>query len=172
MAFDLTQIPLMLDMHKGVSIRTLDKKSLKDIRLFNSLHNESFKEHFDFRPSTLEEARFWIQHNSWVDVSEYFIADLSSLPVGFVGVGIDTKCNEYRNRLRGWVFTIGVLKPHRLKGVGTALMLHGIKHLKLEGMEEAALWVDDQNPTKAIKLYEKIGFKVIKKSLCYLRKLI
>jgi len=34
-------------------------------------------------------------------------------------------------------------------------------------MTEAMLGVDDFNPTKAIKLYEKVGFKVVKKDFTY-----
>jgi ribosomal protein S18 acetylase RimI-like enzyme len=65
--------------------------------------------------------------------------------------------------------TIGVLKPLRRQGIGTALMLHALKFLKAKGMREAELGVDDSNPTKAIKLYERVGFKVIKKDLTYLK---
>ncbi len=65
--------------------------------------------------------------------------------------------------------TIGVLKPLRRKGIGTALMLHALKLLKCKGMKEAELGVDDSNPTKAIELYKKVGFKVAKKDLTYLK---
>jgi len=34
-------------------------------------------------------------------------------------------------------------------------------------MTEAMLGVDDQNPTKAIKLYEKVGFKATRKDIAY-----
>lgn len=43
-------------------------------------------------------------------------------------------------------------------------MLHLMQSLKATGMEEALLYVDDMNPTNAIKLYEKLGFKVMRKS--------
>jgi len=67
--------------------------------------------------------------------------------------------------------TIGVLKPFRRRGIGTALMLQALKFLKSKVMEEAELGVDDSNPTKAMELYKKIGFKVIKKNLTYLKKI-
>lgn len=37
-------------------------------------------------------------------------------------------------------------------------MLHAMRFLKSLEMEEAALRVDDLNPTKAIRLYQKVGF--------------
>jgi ribosomal protein S18 acetylase RimI-like enzyme len=46
-------------------------------------------------------------------------------------------------------------------------MLHGMNLLKAKGMTVAMLGVDDWNVTKAIRLYEKVGFKVAKKEVAY-----
>jgi ribosomal protein S18 acetylase RimI-like enzyme len=94
---------------------------------------------------------------------------LDDRPVGHVGVGIDTKFIKYKGIKRGWIMTIGVLKPFRRQGIGTALMLRALRFLKSKGMKEAELGVDDANPTKAIELYKKIGFKIVKKDLTYLK---
>jgi hypothetical protein len=42
-------------------------------------------------------------------------------------------------------------------------MLHGLETLKAKGMTRAMLGVDDQNPSRANRLYEKVGFRVKKK---------
>ncbi len=63
------------------------------------------------------------------------------------------------------------MKPYRKKGIGTRLTLHGLETLRAKGMTKAILDVDDFNPTKAIKLYEKVGFKVAKKYLKYEKRL-
>jgi ribosomal protein S18 acetylase RimI-like enzyme len=34
-------------------------------------------------------------------------------------------------------------------------------------MDDAVLYVDDMNPTGAIKLYEKLGFKAVTKNIVY-----
>jgi len=94
---------------------------------------------------------------------------LDGKPVGHVGAGIDTKFIKYKGIRRGWIITIGVLKPLRKQGIGTVLMLHALKLLKSKGMKEAELGVDDSNPTKAIELYKKVGFNVVKKDLTYLK---
>jgi ribosomal protein S18 acetylase RimI-like enzyme len=46
-------------------------------------------------------------------------------------------------------------------------MLQAMRYLRSQGMDNALLYVDDQNPTCAIKLYEKVGFKVYHKSAVY-----
>jgi ribosomal protein S18 acetylase RimI-like enzyme len=60
-----------------------------------------------------------------------------------------------------------VLKPYRRQGVGARLMLQSMKTLKAMGIEDAILYVDEMNPTNAIKLYEKLDFKVATKSIIY-----
>jgi ribosomal protein S18 acetylase RimI-like enzyme len=60
-----------------------------------------------------------------------------------------------------------VLKPHRQTGIGTKLILQGMNLLKQMDMTTAMLAVDDWNVTKAIQLYEKVGFKIARKEIAY-----
>jgi len=165
---ELETIPSNIGEHKEVKIRTM-QMNMDDIKLLNWLENETFKEHFNFRPETIEETKYFVETRPWCDIAEYFFAYLDDKPVGHVGVGIDTKFIRHKGIKRGWIMTIGVLKPLRKQGIGTALMLHALKLLKSKGMKEAELGVDDSNPTKAIELYNKVGFRVVKKDLTYLK---
>ena len=164
----LETIPSNIGEHKEVKIRA-KQMNTNDIKLLNWLENETFKEHFDFRPETFEETKYSVETRPWCDIAEYFFAYLNGKPVGHVGAGIDTKFIKYKGIRRGWIMTIGVLKPLRKQGIGTVLMLHALKLLKSKGMKEAELGVDDSNPTKAIELYKKVGFNVVKKDLTYLK---
>jgi len=156
--------------NEGVQIRVM-KESMEDIELLRWLNDETFSEHFDFRPSTIEEWKHWCSHPDF-DHKGWFFALLEGKPVGHVGTWIDSKFVKYKGIKRGWVDTIGVLKPHRRKGIGTSLILRGMEYLKSRGMTEVELGVDDSNPTEAIKLYEKVGFKVVRKDLTYLKKIV
>jgi len=51
--------------------------------------------------------------------------------------------------------------------LGTRLMLHGMNQLKAKGITAVMLGVDDSNVTKAMRLYEKLGFKVARKEMVY-----
>lgn len=84
----------------------------------------------------------------------------------YIGVGVDEKYNVEKNVKSGVLLDIGVLKPYRRTGIGTRLMLEGLATLEAKGMTKAMLGVDDF-PTKATKLYEKVGFKAIKKDFTY-----
>jgi len=83
----------------------------------------------------------------------------------------DEKYNLEKNVQRGDIFTIGVLKKYRRRGIGARLMLHALETLRAKGMTKATLGVDDYNATKAIRLYEKVGFKVKKRDLIFAREL-
>lgn len=57
--------------------------------------------------------------------------------------------------------TVSVSKNHQGKGIGRKLIEAMIIHAKEKGFEKVALLVDLENPL-AKKLYERIGFKVVK----------
>lgn len=164
---DLRNIPSGVGENSEVQLRKLQKSSSEDVKLLTWLGNESFSEYYNFRPGTVEETRYSLeQHPVW-KVQEWVFADLENSPVGYIGLGINPKYNKEKNTKAGWIIDIGVLKPNRRRGIGTRLMIEGMKLLKAKGMNQAMLGVDDQNITKAIKLYEKLGFQVTKKSIAY-----
>lgn len=167
---DLDNLPSNIGEHKGVRMRQM-KTNFEDIKLLNWLENETFKEHFDFRPHTIEETKYFVENKPWCDILGLFFTYLEDEPVGYVGAGIDSKFIKHSGIKRGWIMTIGVLKPLRRNGIGTTLMLRGMQFLKSKEMTEVELGVDDTNPTKAVELYKKVGFKTIRKDLTYLRKI-
>jgi mycothiol synthase len=171
MEIDLARVAHNIGENTQVAIRALQQDREEDIELFNWLGNETFKEHFNYRPDTVEEIRHFLSSDLYYNVKEVFFAVLDGEAVGYVGIGIDNKYNLEKNIKAGDIFSIGVLKGNRRTGVGARLMLHGLETLKAKGMTRALLGVDDYNPTKAIKLYEKVGFTVKKKGFTFERQL-
>jgi len=167
---ELDAIPSALGGGKDVRLKVM-RAGTEDVKLLRWLVDEAFSEHFDFRPSTLEEWKHWSEHPDF-DRKGWFFALLAGDPAGHVGTWIDSKFVKHTGIKRGWIDTIGVLKPHRRKGIGTSLILRGMRYLRSRGMTEVELGVDDLNETEAIKLYEKVGFKVIRKDLTYLRNIV
>ena len=168
---DLKDIPYKIGEHEELETREMEISD-DDIGTLTWFYNETFQEHFNFRPSTAEETKYWIEKKPWCDIMAYFFSYVDGRPVGYVGAGIDSKFIEYRGIKRGWIMDIGVLKARRNKGIGTALMQRGMEFLKSKGMTDVELGVDDTNPTNAIELYKKVGFKVAYTDLAYLRKIV
>ena len=170
MEMELANIPQGIGENRQIAIRTLRKDQEEDIKLWTWLSNETFKEHFNFRPNTLEEIRHVLFSDLYYKKEkEILFAILDAEPVGYIGVGIDEKYNLEKNVEMGHIFTIGVLKKCRRRGIGARLMLQGLEALHAKGATKALLGVDDYNPTKAMRLYEKVGFGVKKKDLVFER---
>lgn len=172
MKASLKNIPSGVGKNREVRFRTLVKGSFDDLKLINFLENETFGEHYNFRPHSVEETRYFLEQDPIFRDQEWLISYLEDLPVGYVGLGIDAKSNLEKNVKAGWIMDIGVLKSHRRKGIGARLMIEGMKRLMTKGMTEAMLGVDDQNVTKAIKLYEKLGFAATRKDAAYQKSII
>lgn len=149
--------------------------TLKEADLTNNEHvvsvcrldNEAFKEHFNYRPITIEETRYMLFDMPWYQHVKVWFAMIGAEPVGYVIAGIDVGLNEEKHVKNGWINDIGVLKQHRRKYVGTSLIQQAMRYLRTKGMETALLYVDDQNPTQALKLYETVGFIVKHKNNVY-----
>lgn len=163
----LNNIPSDIGESKEFSIREAQLSDAREIELINWVNNEVFKEHFNYRPKPIEETRYMLLEIPWFQNQTAFFALIQNQPVGFVISGIDEGLNKEKNVKYGWVLDVGVLKPHRRKGIGTSLMLHAMRLLKKCEMEDALLYVDDMNPTNAIELYEKLGFQTLRKSVIY-----
>jgi len=164
---DLGEIPSGVGENKEVALKTLRENSDEDVKMLNWLGNECFKEHFNYRPGTIEQTTYFLRKDPFFKDQEWFFAILNREHVGYVGVGIDDKYNAERNVKSGWILDIGVLKPYRRRGIGTSLMLQSMETLKAKAMITAMLGVDDWNVTKAMRLYEKVGFSVTKKDFTY-----
>lgn len=167
MKASLKSIPSGVGENRDVQLRRFENGSLEDLKLLTWLTNETFKEHYNWRPHTIDEVRYFLEQDPQFKDQENLFTLSEGKPVGYVGTGIDKKYNAERNVRCGWIVSIGVLKQNRLKGVGKRLMIEGMKLLRAKDMTEALLGVDDQNPTNAIKLYEKMGFTAVEKDIAY-----
>lgn len=91
--------------------------------------------------------------------------------VGMVRSYINDKENARYGFRRGWTEDICVRKPWRGKGIASALIARSLNTLKERGMEHATLGVDVDNPTKALRLYESLGYQAYQREACYRKKL-
>lgn len=89
--------------------------------------------------------------------------------VGYVMCRVEIKPGFFRKLLvrSGHIVSLAVLENHRRKGLGYALMAHAMKSLYDDyNCSETYLEVRVSN-TPAIKLYEKLGYKVAKVEKAY-----
>lgn len=68
----------------------------------------------------------------------------------------------------GEVYVLGVDPVAHGTGLGTALTLAGLRHLRSLGLDQAMLYVDESN-SAAIRLYTKLGFARWSTDVCFRR---
>ena len=71
----------------------------------------------------------------------------------------------------GWVKDIAVTDEWRGKGLGKAILLYALGEHRRRGTPLVGLKVDAVNPSGAIQLYERVGFRVAKRLRVYVKKL-
>lgn len=151
---DLEDIP-EYELPNGIEIKEHEEEHYRKIW---EAAKEAFKDEWN-EPEWLEE---W--YEEWLE-SQYFQPELWKIAweedevVGQVRSYIDQKENEKYNRKRGYTENICVGRPWRGQGIAKALIAKSLEKLKESGMNEAALGVDAENPSGALNLYKKLGFK-------------
>lgn len=85
---------------------------------------------------------------------------------------IDETNNTAHNRLRGDTEDITTLEPYRGRGLAKALITRSLRRFQELGMTEAALDVDTENGSGALKLYLKMGYKPIQVLMAYRKPLV
>ncbi len=103
---------------------------------------------------------------TYPDLFYVAIDEEESKVIGYIMNKIDTGYSffEQSNRVieKGHVFSIGVLREYRKRGIASALLALGFKAMIRRGVEEIFLEVRVSN-IPAIKLYEKFGMIIVDK---------
>ena len=92
------------------------------------------------------------------DLSLWQVAWDGDQVAGMVRPFINPDDNARVGVRRGWCENISTRAPWRGRGLASALISRALRALRDRGMTEAALGVDAQNKTGALRLYERLGF--------------
>jgi GNAT superfamily N-acetyltransferase len=127
---------------------------------------EAFRDHWGYAEQTEEDYQSWQQHRN-TQPEMWEVAWDGDEVAGSVQAYIDTQENEEYQRKRGWTEGISTRRPYRKQGLAAALMARSLRKQKSLGMTESALGVDTQNLSGALRLYEKMGFRMVHRSTTY-----
>jgi mycothiol synthase len=97
---------------------------------------------------------------AWFDPAGFFLAERGGELVGFHWTKV------HAEEQRGEVYVVGVLPGAQGGGLGKALTTIGLRHLALQGLPTAMLYVDADNKA-AVSVYERLGFTTYETDLMY-----
>lgn len=119
---------------------------------------EAFRDHPE--PATRVEEDFvgWFS-TPYLDTSLYQVAWDGDEVAGSVMTSINADENARLGVRRAWLDHVSVRRPWRGRGLAASLIASTLWILRERGIDEAALGVDAENPTGALRLYEKLGFQ-------------
>ena len=124
---------------------------------------DSFADHWDFRPRPFEEWRRYAVESHRFDPSLWWLVEDDD---ELAAVAMNSWHSSGDPRF-GWVHVLGVRRPWRQRGIGTALLLHTFRGFRDRGAKRVGLGVDGENTTGAVRLYEKAGMRVVRRTDIY-----
>ena len=99
----------------------------------------------------------------------WFLAESSGDPAGMCVCALEQPDDPLA--ASGYIGSLGVVRSHRGRGLGLALLRHGIATLYARGRRRVALHVDSESLTGATRLYERAGMSVVRTSVAFEREL-
>ena len=132
---------------------------------------EAFRDHWNYVPPADEDYQNWLE-NPTQDPSLWKVAWDGDQVAGMVLSFINQDENREYNRKRGYTEEISVRRPWRKRGLARSLIVQSLYAIKDRGMTEAALGVDANNLSGALRLYESVGYHVTRRSSAFRKPLL
>ncbi|MBB5871615.1 GNAT superfamily N-acetyltransferase [Allocatelliglobosispora scoriae] len=147
----LIELPVSLpqELPEGVEIRTITRD---DLPVFHRVFDTAFRDTPDYQPAPLDVFLQRYVDSAEVRWDEWFLATVDGEPAGVL-----QSSDQALDQNEGWVKHLAVLKEHRRRGVGQALLARAFGVYASKGRTLAGLGVDLANPTEAVRLYHAVG---------------
>jgi len=136
---------------EGIEITAIEAPD--DLPAVHTVLDEAFADDWGHHPEPFHR---WAEEQTTspsYDPTLWLLATVGGEPVGAL------TANVWGDR--GWVNEIGVLAPHRGRGIGSALLRRSFAAFARRELRCVFLNVDAENPTRATALYERVGMRVV-----------
>ena len=146
---------------EGLTLRPVELA--RDAYAIYQADQDAFADHWGFEGNTFEEIDHYYFHHPKADPSLWLIAYDGDEIAGFC---LNRRFGD-EDPSMGWVWDLGVRRPWRKRGLGSALLRRSLALFQERGFTRAALGVDSDSLTNALALYERVGMRVYKRTRIY-----
>src|SRR5262245_34832328 len=157
MRIDLDGRPLEPEWPDDYSVRTMREG---EERRFYDAQMASFADTWMFAREPYEAWLPWMVDEPSFDRSLWFVVERGDDLAGIV----ISRAPENEPGV-GWIRILGVVPEHRQKGLGQALLRRTFAEFAGRGFHAVGLGVDAENPTGAVRVYERAGMHVARTNL-------
>lgn len=158
MEVDVTGSAPHPEFPQGIAVRTYDDA---DAPAVQALLDEAYAAWDDaYVPMAHDDWRAWMTGDASFDPRCWWLAEHGEELAGV--------CLTWKE---GWVKDLATAPEWRGRGVGKALLLHALAEHRERGNRKVGLKVDDRNPTGAVQLYERCGFRVDRRFVALVKRL-
>jgi mycothiol synthase len=150
-------------MPAGVALRTFRQGT--DEAAWLEVNRRAFAHHPEQGRWTMDDLLLR-EAEPWFDPSGFFLAERDSRLAGFHWTKVHADGGTDGGPI-GEVYVVGVDPGQQGGGLGRALTLAGLAHLRRTGLTDVLLYVDEDN-TAAVRLYTALGFRRWSTDVMYL----
>jgi mycothiol synthase len=126
-------------------------------------HMDAFADHWEHHRYSFEDWREFNVERHGFDPSLWWLVDdgdeLAALSLNAWHFSGDPEF--------GWIHVLGVRPPWRKRGLGTALLRHSFRDFQARGATRVGLGVDGENTTGAVRLYEQVHMRPVRRNDTY-----
>lgn len=134
-------------------------------------HNEAFSDSWGFEPWTAQAWSHWEtgQRDFRPDCS-FVVLDGGNV-AGYALSATYPAEWERAGFTQGFTTKLGVRRPWRGRGVAKVLLTASLRAFQNCGLDQAGLMVDAENPSGAVRLYERLGYRARQRTATWAREL-
>lgn len=131
-------------------------------------HNDAFRDHWGSEPRDEESWNFTVNHpQARPDLSTVVLDSSTGQVAGYQLASHDPDIAVQRGIREGYTELLGVRREYRGRGIAQALLADAMRRFTDAGMDVASLDVDSENPTGALALYTKMGYRPVNTSMAW-----
>jgi mycothiol synthase len=160
MEIELSRPLPVLPAPAGIELRPFRPE---DAPAVHAALEQAFADHWEWSPTPFEQWKAEETSVEHFDPSLWLIATDGHDIIGVLTARVLAG--------RGFVNDLGVMRPHRKRGIGAALLARSLEIFCERGFGEVRLNVDSRNETGAVSLYKRAGMEVRRRFDVYQKQL-